>query len=86
MSFLDILKNSGWSEQRPFTYRKGNWVVVFDTSSWLEVGTEKNPRIFDVPTPESGKEQWTLNLIEHLCKTDDELQKLRACLKNNSIA
>ncbi len=77
MSFEELLKNSGWSEHEPFTYRKAGWMIVFDTQSWLEVGTDKNPRVFDVPVPESGKEQWTLNLINHLGKTDDELQKLR---------
>jgi len=76
MSFVELLKKSGWSEHA-VTYRKGHWIVVFDTSSWLEVGTDQNPRIFDVPVPEDGKGEWTLNLIEHLCKTDNELQKLR---------
>ena len=77
MSFEELLKKSGWSECAPFVYRKANWRVVFDTSSWLEVGTDQNPRIFDVPVPEAGREQWTLNLINHLCKTDDELQRLK---------
>ena len=77
MSFIDYLKNDGWSECKPHTYRKANWIVCFDTSSWLEVGTEQTPRIFDIPLPQNGKEQWTLNLIAHLCKTDDELQKLK---------
>jgi hypothetical protein len=78
MSFAELLTNAGWSEHEPFTYRKGNWIIVFDTSSWLEVGTDKNPRVFDVPVPEDGKAEWTLSLINHLCKTDDELQKLKA--------
>jgi hypothetical protein len=77
MSLVDLLKNSGWAEDKPFSFRKANWIVVFDTSSWLEVGTNRHPRIFDVPVPEKGKEQWTLNLIEHLCKTNDELHKLK---------
>lgn len=77
MSFVDRLKESGWSEFKPCSYRKGGWIVIFDTSSWLEVGTDRNPRIFDMPVPENGREQWTLSLIEHLCKTDDEMQKLK---------
>ena len=74
MSFTQALKENGWSEvEGKFTYLKGSWQLVFDTSSWVEVGTTHTPRIFDVPVPKEGLEQWTLNLIEHLCKTDDLL-------------
>jgi len=73
MPFTEVLKSSGWSETKPNSYSKGSWVVTFDTSSWMEVGTIHTPRIFDVPTPEQSNETWTLNLIEHLCKTDDQL-------------
>jgi len=74
MSFIGALKGDGWLEvQDAICYEKGNWVLTFDTSSWIEVGTKNNPRIFDVPVPEGNRERWTLNLIEHLCKTDDKL-------------
>jgi len=78
VTFVELLKQSGWSEHKPFEFRKSNWVIVFDTSSWLEIGTGETPRIFDVPVPDDDKAKWTLSLIEHLCKTDDELQNLKA--------
>lgn len=77
MKFEDLLKESGWSEFKPACFRKNNWILVFDTSSWIEVGSDNNPRIFDVPVPVAGKEQWTLKLIEHLCRTDEELETMR---------
>jgi hypothetical protein len=77
MTFEDVLKNAGWNEYKPHEYHKGYWRIVFDTSSWMEVGRVRSPRIFDVPIPETGMEQWTLNLINHLCKTDDDLQNLK---------
>lgn len=77
MNFMLYLKSVGWSEDEPNTFKKDNWILCFDTSSWIEVGTERTPRIFDVPVPERGKAEWTMNLITHLCKTDDELQKYK---------
>ena len=75
--FITILRQSGWTEgPRPATYRKGSWQVVFDTSSWIEVGTDASPRILDVPVPEPRLHRWCLNLIEHLCATDDQLRLL----------
>ena len=75
MSFTDFLENNGWKEkQSSVEYIKGNWVVIFDTGSWMEIGTIKNPRVFDVPVPDESKMQWTLNLIEHLCKTDEKIK------------
>ncbi|WP_193221939.1 hypothetical protein [Amylibacter sp. SFDW26] len=45
---------------------------MFDTSSCMEVGTINTPRVFDVLVPNNDRyDRWTLNLIEHLCKTDD---------------
>ncbi|HEY5757653.1 MAG TPA: hypothetical protein VIU34_17615 [Steroidobacter sp.] len=73
MSFEDYLQENGWRMAAPATYSKGSWRVFFDTSAWIEVGTERNPRIFDVPVPERGRERWTLELIEHLCRTDQQL-------------
>lgn len=74
MSFINALRDAGWVEvKESINYRKGSWQLTFDTSSWIEVGTERTPRIFDVPIPEPHLFQWSLNLIEHLCKTDDRL-------------
>jgi hypothetical protein len=74
--FITILRQSGWTEGPPWTFRKGTWQLVFDTSSWIEVGTEANARVFDVPVPEPGLQGWCLKLIEHLCATDDQLRLL----------
>ena len=75
MSFTDALKKAGWIELQEFViYRKGSWQLMFDTTNWIEVGTERNARIFDVPVPEPQLEVWCINLIEHLCATDDRLQ------------
>ncbi len=85
MSFIITLKENGWEEvQESVSYSKNNWVLNFDTSSWIEVGTKNNSHIFDVPFPEQAKEIWTLNLIEHLCKTDDELFKLNKKNEQNT--
>jgi hypothetical protein len=78
MSFIEVLKENGWSENgNKWCYIKGTWNLVFDTSSWIEVGTKNNPRVFDVAVPEQRLEKWTLNLIEHLCKTDDEISSIK---------
>jgi hypothetical protein len=74
LSFTETLKEDGWNEEiSTVSFKKGTWVLTFDTSSWIEIGSQNNPRIFDVPVPDKDKENWTLNLIEHLCKTDDKL-------------
>ena len=76
--FGTALKAAGWSENVPFVrFTKGNWSIVFDTSSWMEVGTETNPRVFDVPVPEESLVTWTLNLIEHILKADDALTQAK---------
>jgi len=78
VTFVDNLKDSGWTEViNNLKYKKGDWAISYDTSSWIEVSTINNQRVFDVPVPKAGKEQWTINLIEHLCKTDDEIYELR---------
>lgn len=75
MGFLKKLKENNWSEVAyNWEYRKGNWVIKRDTGSWWIVGTQSNPRIFDVPEPTSITAVWTVNLIEHLCKMDDKTQ------------
>jgi hypothetical protein len=75
--FITTLLQSGWTAGSPSTYRKGAWQLVFDTSNWIEVGTDATPRIFDVPVPEPRLHRWCLNLIEHLCATDDQLRLAR---------
>lgn len=78
MSFQEKLIQAGWNELIELIhYRKGKWEIFFDTSSWIEIGTDNTPRIFDVAFPEPKLEAWTINLIEHLCKTDDELVELK---------
>lgn len=73
-SFGEALKASGWLVVTPFVeFKKGRWRIVFDTSNWMEVGTDTNPRVFDVPLPEKHLITWTLNLIDHLLSTDDAL-------------
>ena len=75
--FTTTLLQSGWTEgSRPWTYRKGAWWLVFDTSNWIEVGTDASPRIVDVPVPEPHLQRWCLSLIEHLCAIDDQLRLL----------
>lgn len=79
-AFISALKDAGWVEQRPIVYRKGSWEIFFDTSSWMEIGTEETPRIFDVAVPDARLTKWTINLIEHLCATDDEVWRLKHLL------
>ena len=76
MSFKEVLISEGWVEIKPFVIRKGHWEICFDTSDWMELGTEQNPRIFDVPVPNDRKRniRWTINLISHLFETNDQLE------------
>ena len=75
---VTALKEAGWiALQEPMSYRKGTWRVHFDTGSWMEIGTEANQRVFYVPVPRRNLERWCVNLIEHLCSTDDEVRALR---------
>jgi len=76
------LKQSHWVEIiEDWEYRKNNWCVLRDTSSWWMVGTDANPRVFDVPEPLDHEIQWVINLIEHLCKMEDERMRLRNSLQ-----
>ena len=78
MNFITALEKAGWvALQESVRYRKGSWELTFDTSSWVEISTANNPRVFDVPVPEPHLEKWCINLIEHLCVTDDNMQKLK---------
>jgi hypothetical protein len=45
------------------------------------VKTKSNPRVFDVHVPGDYESTWTVNLIEHLCRMEDERQRLRHALQ-----
>lgn len=78
MSIANALEQADWLEIHELhEYRKGTWNIVFDTSNWIAVGSEATPRIFDVPVPQESQATWCVNLIEHLCKSDDEIQLLK---------
>ncbi len=80
MAFADTLKYHGWIDSGDSVeFRKGSWRLVFDTSSWMEVSTANNPRVFDVPMPTERLESWTLNLVEHLCVSDDQIFDSNTC-------
>ncbi len=73
-SFLVKLKENLWQEVHyDSEYRKGNWLIIRDTSHWWMIGTVNNPRVFDVPEPSDYTAPWTVNLIEHLCTLNDKI-------------
>jgi hypothetical protein len=73
--FSEALKQKGWVAAQDWgELPKGSWIIVFDTSSWMMVGTDQTPRVFDVPVPEPSLAAWTVNLIEYLCAIDDKLR------------
>jgi hypothetical protein len=79
----DTLKQLGWTEvQKDWEYRKNNWTVLRDTSSWWMVGTDSNPYVFDIHEPTEYEAKWTENLIEHLCKMEDERARFRKSLEH----
>jgi hypothetical protein len=81
--FADDLKQKGWTEiANMWEYAKGDWEIHFDTSSWMMLETKNNPRVFDVHVPGDYESGWTVNLIEHLCKMEDERHRLREALKS----
>lgn len=70
--FGEALKAAGWTEVIPDgEFRRGDQRLVFDTSSWIVVGTTANPRIFDVPVPRLDRATWTINLIDHLFAAEE---------------
>ncbi len=80
--FADDLKQKGWIKAAELRdYEKGDWRISFDSSSWMMVETKNNPRVFDVHVPGDYESGWTVNLIEHLCKMEDERQRLREALE-----
>lgn len=76
----DAMRRQGWKVIGQGYYRKGDWAVDLDTSSWMIVSTARNPRVFDVHVPSDYEASWTANLIEHLCAIDDERFRLRDAL------
>jgi hypothetical protein len=80
--FGDDLKRKGWTEITAlWEYVKGDWKIDFDTGHWMIVSTRNNPRVFDVSAPREFESAWTVNLIEHLCRIDDERHRLREILE-----
>jgi hypothetical protein len=79
--FGDELKAKGWTEiTEEWEYAKGDWKIEFDTGHWMIVSTAHNPRVFSVPAPQELDAKWTVKLIEHLCRMDDERHRLRDAL------
>ena len=73
-NFAEALKASGWAEiKRSVEYKKGSYCLVFDTGSWMELYAADNRRVFDVAIPETRLFTWTLNLLDHLVRTDEAL-------------
>ena len=78
-TFLTKLKENKWQEVHyDAEYRKGSWFIIRDTSNWWMVGTDNNSRAFDVPEPSDYTVPWTVNLIEHLCMTDDKVSSTKS--------
>jgi hypothetical protein len=80
-TLADALQTKGWrahTPRGPFT--KGDWALDFDTSHWLIVSSRANPRVFDVPAPDEYHAVWAANLVEHLCRREDERVRLREAL------
>lgn len=80
--FYDKLEANGWIKIDGGPYMKGDWVVEEDTSSWLWVSTKDDQRVFDVHMPADYESGWTVNLIEHLCRMEDERLRLRSVLES----
>ena len=77
-AFVEHMRSHGWvTGKSQFELLKGDWKIVFDTSSWIEVSTKQAARIFDVPVPDKYLVQWTENLIRHLCESSDALSNER---------
>jgi len=76
-NFINALKSNWWIEEGPNVFRKGTWQITFDTSGWMELGTNETPRIIDIPVPATGPRDltvWTVHLIEHLFQTNEKLE------------
>jgi hypothetical protein len=75
-----VLKRKGWRTVASGHLTKGDWRIIFDTSTWMVLQTASNPRTFDVAVPDPYRSGWTVNLIEHLARIEDERTRLRAAL------
>lgn len=65
--FGKFLTENGWTEiMKSVHYTKNHWQIIFDTSSWLEVGTKKNTRIIDIRVPKPNEYESVLNHIEQI--------------------
>jgi len=79
--FIDELKKAGWKDIfRAVEFQKGEWKILFDTSSRMIVENKSNPRVFDVHVPNKYESRWTVDLVEHLCRMEDERCRLRTAL------
>src|SRR5215472_8676773 len=74
-----VLKLRGWRTASPGHLTKGNWQIIFDTSSWMML-QNASTHIFDVAVPDAYRGPWTANLIEHPARIEDERARLRAAL------
>ena len=80
-TLAEKLQAKGWTAHTPRgPFTKGDWELDFDTSHWMTVSSRANPRVFDVPAPDDYHAGWTANLIEHLCRMEDERVRLREAL------
>ena len=80
-TFVEGLQAKGWTAHTPRgPFTKGDWELDFDTSHWMIASSRANPRVFDIPLPDEYHAGWTVNLIEHLFRMEDELVRLRVAL------
>ena len=71
--FTETLKERGWKEeQEAVRYTKNDWVIVFDTNSWMEIGTKRNSRLADIAVPKRRNYKMAVDEIEKLCDSDDK--------------
>lgn len=75
-----VLKRKGWRTISSGHLTKGDWRIIFNTGIWMVLQTASNPRTFDVAVPDAYQSEWTVNLIEHLARIEDERTRLRAAL------
>jgi hypothetical protein len=75
-----VLRLHGWKIASPGHLTKGEWQILYDTSTWMILETASNPRTSDVAVPDRYRTGWTVNLIEHLARIEDERARLRAAL------
>ena len=80
-TLAEALQAKGWTAQTPRgPFTKGDWELDFDTSHWMIVSSRANPRVIDVPAPDEYHAAWIVNLVEHLCRMEDERVRLHRAL------